>query len=81
MKSLFRAHRLIDRLSEAMPLRPLLEARYEKEFAENARANLFRGVYKTFEAAEACAPKTRPIGYDNESPLNNPAIPTLARVW
>lgn len=48
---------------------PLLEAfqrkRYENEFAANTDRNLFRGVFPSFEAAQASAPPTRPLGYDN----------------
>ena len=37
----------------------------EQRFRENASANLFLGVFETFEAAAASAPATRPLGYDN----------------
>lgn len=38
---------------------------YEKTFAKNRGANLFRGVFTSFEEAERSAPKTLPLGYDN----------------
>jgi putative methyltransferase (TIGR04325 family) len=65
MKPLLRVHRLIDQIATFPPLRTLLEARYEREFAGNVKANLFRGVFETFEAAQASAPESRPAGYDN----------------
>jgi putative methyltransferase (TIGR04325 family) len=46
-------------------LRGLQRKRYEKAFAENRDANLFRGVFPSFEAAQASAPKSLPLGYDN----------------
>ena len=46
----------------------LLRKRYERMFAENREANLFRGVFETFDAAQASAPSTRPVGYDHPGP-------------
>jgi len=46
----------------------LLHKRYERMFAENLEANLFRGVFETFDAAQASAPPTRPLGYDHPGP-------------
>src|SRR4051812_33353335 len=46
----------------------LLRKRYERTFAENIEANLFRGVFDTFAAAHASAPPTRPLGYDHPGP-------------
>jgi hypothetical protein len=66
IKPLLRVHRLIDQIATFPPLRTtLLEARYEREFSGNAKANLFRSVFETFEAAQASAPESRPAGYDN----------------
>lgn len=59
-------HRLIDRVSASPPLRPVFRLLYDSEFARNRWENLFRGVFDTFEAAQASAPVTRPIGYDNK---------------
>jgi putative methyltransferase (TIGR04325 family) len=65
MKPLYRVHRLIEHLSESLPWRPILERRYEREFAENRTANLFRGVFDSFAVAQESAPSSRPVGYDN----------------
>lgn len=46
-------------------MRTVLQRRYEKEFAANLKSNLFRGVFDSFDAAQASAPATRPVGYDN----------------
>ena len=46
-------------------LRTWLERRYERRFAANRDANLFRGVFDAFEAAQASAPRGLPLGYDN----------------
>lgn len=43
----------------------LRRRRYEREFAANRDANLFRGVFATFGEAAASAPATLPLGYDN----------------
>jgi putative methyltransferase (TIGR04325 family) len=47
---------------------PLLQRHYEALFAANREQNLFRGVYDSFEAAQASAPPSRPVGYDNPAP-------------
>jgi putative methyltransferase (TIGR04325 family) len=65
VKPLYRLHRLLERLPEATPLRGMLERRYEREFAANRKANLFRGIFDSPEAAEASVPPERMAGYDN----------------
>ncbi len=65
MHLLERAHAALDRLAELPPLGQLRRRRAEAAFAANTDANLFRGVYATFDAAQASAPRTRPLGYDN----------------
>ncbi|HJW56724.1 MAG TPA: TIGR04325 family methyltransferase [Burkholderiaceae bacterium] len=67
VKPLFRLHRLLERLPEATPFRPLLERRYEKEFAENRSANLFRGIFSSFAEAQASIPVKRSAGYNNST--------------
>lgn len=47
-----------------LPLRKLL---YERKFALHTNVHYFRGVFATFEEAAASAPKTKPIGYDNDA--------------
>jgi len=65
MEWLERAHALIDRVADLPPLGALRRKRAEDAFARNTDANLFRGVYSSFDAALASAPPTRPLGYDN----------------
>lgn len=50
------------------PVRARLEARYEHYFAHEPRANLFRGVYASFDEAQRSAPSSKPVGYDNPGP-------------
>ncbi len=38
---------------------------FEKKFATHTNVNYFRGVFETFELANASAPKTKPAGYNN----------------
>jgi putative methyltransferase (TIGR04325 family) len=49
-------------------LRGKLEERYEQHFSTAQKANLFRGVYASFEEAQRTAPPTKPTGYDNPGP-------------
>lgn len=65
MYLLEQAHATLDRLAELPPLGQLRRQRAEATFASNTDANLFRGIYVTFDAAQASAPSTRPLGYDN----------------
>jgi len=52
---------------ERLPVfKNLRKAAIDKEFESNTEQNLFRGVFDTFDAAQASAPPTRPIGYDND---------------
>ncbi len=55
-------------LLNAPPIRRAIEARYEEEFSTATRANLFRGVYPSFDEAARAAPPTKPMGYDNPGP-------------
>lgn len=43
---------------------------YNKKFATAKKANLFKGIFDSFEEAAASSPKTKNIGYDNEEPAN-----------
>ncbi len=65
MVILGRAHQWIAGLASVPGLRQALAAQYEQRFARNTTENLFRGVYPSFEAAAASAPKSRSMGYDN----------------
>lgn len=58
-------HRAVDGLSRWPLVGGWLRARYDRRFEANRDANLFRGVFDTFEAAQASAPAGLPLGYDN----------------
>ncbi|RZL89748.1 MAG: methyltransferase, TIGR04325 family [Variovorax sp.] len=51
-------------LSSLLPL-SVREAAYRRKFLENREENLFMGSFESFEAAEAGAPPSKAIGYDN----------------
>jgi putative methyltransferase (TIGR04325 family) len=63
-----RSRRALRRLAFREPFRSRLEARYDQVFASEPKANLFRGVYDTFEEAQRDAPPSKPVGYDNPGP-------------
>ena len=46
---------------------PAQDSEGDLRFEKNTDANLFRGVFETWEAAAASAPPSRPLGYDNPS--------------
>jgi len=55
-----------NRLASVPGIRQVLEALYERRFAsEVPETNFYRGVYASFAEAQASAPHTRPVGYDN----------------
>jgi putative methyltransferase (TIGR04325 family) len=66
--TLGRAHRFLDGVAGWPVLGVYLRKKYERMFAANLDANLFRGVFATFEEAERSAPRTRPLGYDHPGP-------------
>ena len=57
-------------LDRVWPVSALGRALYAREFAANRDHNLFRGVYAGFAEAQAAAPATRPVGYDNDASSN-----------
>lgn len=63
-------HGLVDALKVAPGVLQLRRASAERNFANNLRSNLFRGVFDTAQAALASAPPTRPLSYDNEGSAN-----------
>ena len=65
MPLLEQAHATLDRLADLPPLGALRRQRAEAAFAHNTESNLFRGIYTSFDSAQASAPGTRPLGYDN----------------
>lgn len=54
-----------DRLKMSAVGRFLLKHVYERRFARDGRGS-FRGVYGSFAEANLAAPKTKPLGFDNE---------------
>ena len=72
--------RAFDKVGAAPGLRKVQEARYARHFAENTAENLFHGVFDSFAAAEASAPRARPVGYDNPGSADL-AYATVASEW
>lgn len=56
---------MIETLKQMPFILPIRKARYEMQFANHKVAHYFRGSFHTFEEANASAPKTKPIGYNN----------------
>jgi putative methyltransferase (TIGR04325 family) len=59
------AHRAVERMAGWPGVEGALKRRYDRMFEANREANLFRGVFATFDEAQASAPATLPLGYDN----------------
>lgn len=51
--------------SDLLPT-PLRQSAYKRRFLQNVEENLFMGSFESFDAAQAGAPPTKAIGYDNE---------------
>jgi putative methyltransferase (TIGR04325 family) len=58
-------HHFVDRVAGWPVVDGVLRRRYDRVFEANREANLFRGVFGTFDEAARSAPPTRPLGYDN----------------
>ena len=58
-----------ERLAMLVGLEHFRRRRFERRFAIHVEGgfggNLYRGVFPSFEAAQASAPPGKPIGYDN----------------
>lgn len=61
-----RVHRLVDHVAELPALRALRRRLFEQRF-QRPLGHAFHGVYETFEAAAAAAPRALPMTYDNEA--------------
>ena len=59
------AHRAVERIAGWPVVDGFLRRRYDRAFEASRDANLFRGVFETFDEAARSAPATRPLGYDN----------------
>ena len=57
----------IERLGRVPLLVPWARRRYARYFDNATGLQLFRGKFDSFEAAEASAPKTKPVSYDNDA--------------
>lgn len=62
---LFRPARLHDAWAALPVLGSLQKKRYLRFFDQAADQQLYRGIYDSFEAAQASAPATKPVSYDN----------------
>ncbi len=62
-----RAHGWVDAVARAPGIRAWLDARDARRFASNRSDNLFRGVFASFEEANASAPPGLPRGYDSDA--------------
>ncbi|PPE70910.1 methyltransferase, TIGR04325 family [Caldimonas thermodepolymerans] len=58
-------------------LRSVAKRRYVSRFLNNVDDNLFFGIFDSFDAAAASAPKSRPLGYDNDDSANIPYASTI----
>lgn len=58
-------HQWLDSLRRAPGIYQLRRRAYERSFATQEQAHMFRGVFTSFEAAAASVPAGRPKGYDN----------------
>lgn len=67
MTLLTRAHQGVDNIAKWPLIRNRVHREHDESFAANNDANLFRGVFETFSAAEASAPTTRLLGSDNSA--------------
>jgi putative methyltransferase (TIGR04325 family) len=63
-------YRAADAVSRWPGVDGFLRRRYERLFRANRDANLFRGVYATWEEALAAVPSDLPTGYDNPASAN-----------
>ncbi|HTF90347.1 MAG TPA: TIGR04325 family methyltransferase [Planctomycetota bacterium] len=66
MGSLARVHLALDRAWNLTPLRQLRQRAFERRFEAGRSGHSFRGVFDSFEAAQASAPASLPLGYDNQ---------------
>src|SRR5687767_3135870 len=61
----------LNAVAEWGPVRESRKRRFEQQFAGHIEGgfggNLYRGVFATFEEAQASAPQGKPIGYDNQA--------------
>lgn len=62
------AHRAVERIAGWPLVDTYLRRQYDRRFEANRDANLFRGVFDTFDAAAKSAPPTLPLGYDHPGP-------------
>jgi putative methyltransferase (TIGR04325 family) len=58
-------HRAVERIGTLPGIDQWRRARYDQQFRSASEAHLFRGIYDSFDEAEADAPPGKPISYDN----------------
>jgi putative methyltransferase (TIGR04325 family) len=54
-------------IKSAPIIKNILAKRYERKFKHASKTNLFYGVFSDFDEAERNAPRTKPLGYNNQS--------------
>jgi putative methyltransferase (TIGR04325 family) len=59
--------KLIETIRRLPGIWHLRKYRFERRFSRMQAGNLHHGVFGSFEAASASAPRTRPLGYDNNA--------------
>ncbi|MBL6990564.1 MAG: methyltransferase, TIGR04325 family [Bacteriovoracaceae bacterium] len=57
---------MIEQIKENFLIKHIRKIKYEKKFKNNNDLNLFKGVYSSFNEAQAAIPKEVNQGYDNE---------------
>ena len=62
-----RLHDWLDTMLAAPGVRSLRERRFDDEFRSGHRGNSCRGLYASYSEALSAAPRTLPLGYDNEA--------------
>ncbi len=72
---------LLRAVADSAPVLAWRRRRYDRLFESATGLALWRGVYASFAEAEAAAPRTRPVGYDNPAPAQMYRGDYLERVF
>ena len=63
-----RAHEFVERVFALPGILDWRKRRFDHAFADGNYGGVCRGIYASYEEAAAAAPKTLPLGYDNDGP-------------
>ena len=63
-----RAHEFVERVFALPGILDWRKRRFDHAFADGYYGGVCRGIYASYEEAAAAAPKTLPLGYDNDGP-------------